>query len=165
MDREVGRRVHRAIAKLVTGPEPAGPDEVLAVVSSMWHRDPIGGSVASSARLRTSTSVSIYLARFRPGDAWELAGCEVRLGRAVADLVWRDPANGAVVVDEVKTGVVDVSDGRVADQLRRLAVGGRARWRDDFVGVRLVPLGSPARSVLVDETGREIEVPAGMRPR
>lgn len=164
VDREVGRRVHRVIAEVVTGSAPAGPDDVLAAVSSMWLRDPLGGSVASSARLRTATSVCVYLARFRP-ERWELTGCEVRLDRSVADLVWRDPAASAVVVDEIKTGPAGAGDVRVADQLRRLATAGRARWGETFVGVRLVPLGSPARSALVDEAGAVVVAPVEMRPR
>jgi len=165
VEAEVGRRIHRVIAELVDRPEPVDAATVMATVAALWRRDPVGGSVASSARLRCSTSVAVYFNRFLPDATWEFAGCEVRLGRAVADLVWRRPADGTVVVDELKSGAVDVTDRRVADQLGRLASGGRARWAGRFAGVRLVPLGSPARTAMLDGYGRNVPVPAGMVPR
>ena len=163
--REVGRRVHKVIGELVERPYPIGSAEILDAVRGMWRDDPIGGSVASSARLRCSTAVAVYLSRFSP-VGWQLDGVEVALGGAVADLVWvRDDER---VIDEVKTGAMSITNPRVADQLFRLAVGGQDRW-ERFLCVRLVPLGSPARSVTVvaDVSGRLETVPApvGMEVR
>jgi hypothetical protein len=167
VNREVGRRVHRVVAELAASPESASPQQVLDVVRAMWLADPVGGSVASSARLRCSTASSLYLHRFMPTD-WVLAGVEVRVGRAIADLVWED-ASGLVVIDEVKSGAASVDDPAVADQLARLAAGGRRRWDAEFAGVRLAPLGSPGRAVFVtvDDADRLVPVgfPTGMEPR
>lgn len=164
--KEVGRRVHRVIAHLAAAGDAATPDEILDVVREMWRRDPVGGSVASSARLRCSTAASVYLHRFMP-RGWELLGHEVVLEEAVADLVWCTP--DAVVIDEVKTGEANLDQPKVADQARRLAAGGRARWGDRFVGVRLLPLGAPRRAsvVTLDDAGGLVPVPtpAGMVSR
>lgn len=166
MHKEVGRRVHRVIAHLAVAGDAATPDEILDVVREMWRRDPVGGSVASSARLRCSTAASVYLHRFMP-QGWELVGHEVALDGAVADLVWRSA--GAVLVDEVKTGEANLDQPKVADQVRRLAGGGAAMWGERFVGVRLVPLGAPRRSTVVtlDDAGGLVPVPtpAGMVSR
>lgn len=156
MNREVGRRVHRVIGALA-GEQDVTPATIVATVAEMWRADPVGGTVASSARVRCSSSVAVYFDRFRPAPQWRLDGVEVRLDAAVADLVWRGPRS-RVLIDEVKSGATDVAAN--ADQLERLAAGGRARWPGRFVGVRLVPLGAPTRSAVVTlRRGRLVPVP------
>jgi hypothetical protein len=152
--------VHSVIAELAATGEPVDADRVLAAVVQRWAAAPLGGSIASSVRARCSTTVAVYFARFAPPPHdWRLVGSELRVGSAVADLVWRSDRHG-VVIDEVKSGVADARDADTADQLRRLAEGGGATFAD-FVGVRLVPLGSPNRMTVTTLTdGRLVEAPA-----
>lgn len=163
----VGSRVHRVVADLAATGEPVDSAAALAAVRRLWAADPIGGSIASSARLRCSTAVAVYFARFEPARAqWKLDGAEVRVGSAIADLVWRSERHG-VVIDELKSGVADLRDPDIADQLLRLAEGGAAAF-ESFRGVRLVPLGSPARSVFVTAENGELvscAAPDGMEIR
>lgn len=107
----------------------------------------------------------MYVHRFAP-TGWLLAGCEVLVGAAVADLVWRSEA-GAVVIDEVKSGAASLDDDKVAEQLARLAGGGLRVWGERFEGVRLVPLGSPAATCVVElDGGRLVRrgFPEGLDP-
>lgn len=162
VNREIGRRVHRVIADLATSEGPVTGAAVLRSVRSMWATEPTGGTTASSARVRCSSSVGVYFARFAP-DGWNVVGCEEHLGLAIADLVWH--RDGRFVVDEVKSGSATVSSDRIGEQLLRLAISGRQLWGDRFAGVRLVPLGSPAYAAVVAEHEGRLEsvaIPEGM---
>lgn len=162
MNREIGRRVHRVIGTLATDEEVSAA-RIVEAVGEMWRSEPVGGTVAASARVRCSSSVAVYFDRFRP-QGWRLEGVEVRLEGAVADLVWRGPGS-QVLIDEVKSGVANLGDAATTNQLRRLCSGGSARWGRRFAGVRLVPLGSPARSAVVRlRRGGLVEVESPVRP-
>lgn len=164
VDREVGRRIHQVIGQLA-GTSPS-PREVIAVVHRLWREDPHGGTVATSTRLQCSTAVSVYLQRCHPDrKLWSLHGVEVAFDEAVADLVW-EHTDGRIMVDEVKSTNPELDD--VADQLRRLARGGRQHFGASFAGVRFVPVAAPGRVRVYDERNDElvaVRFPAGSRPR
>lgn len=165
MNAEVGVRVHQVIAALMASGEPVSGTTVLRAVRDLWAARPTGGTVASSARVRCSTSVGVYVARLAP-QGWDLVGVEETVGAGVADLIWS--RGGRFVIDEVKSGPVTVADTRVAAQLLRLAAGGAARWGDAFAGVRLAAIASPSHTRVVTAAGDrlvEVDVPDGMEPR
>lgn len=157
---EIGRRVHQVIGALADE-DDVSPHRILETVRSLWAGSPVGGTTASSARLRCATAVSVYFQHCRPQSPWALDGVEVRVDGAIADLVWAHPEDGWVVVDELKSTITGPDSPDTADQLGRLAQGGIGRWGDQFLGVRLVPLGAPARtSVFNNVEGALAEVPA-----
>lgn len=166
MDTEVGNRIHLIVGALAeTRPSTTA---VLEAVNTTWRTHPLGGTTASSARLRCATAVSIYFARCRPTDEWKLTGVEVPLREAIADLVWVDHAGG-VMIDELKSGKPDPTTGATRDQLERLAVGGRRRYGNCFRGVRFVPLSAPAGMRVFDVNRRrqliEVVFPDGSELR
>lgn len=165
MNAAVGVRVHQVIATLMASGEPVTGAVVLRTVRDLWAADPIGGSVSSSARVRCSTSVGVYVSRLAP-RGWTLVGVEEPIGTAVADLIWcRD---GHFVIDEVKSGPVAIDDIGTGEQLLRLAASGVAAWGDNFSGVRLAAIAAPRRSSVVTAVGGrlvETATPEGMEPR
>lgn len=84
-----------------------------------------------------------YAKHFAPPADWLLLGTEIRLGSAVADLVWRD-SGGMVWIDEVKSGVAPLaSRERLEAQVQRLSRGGHEVFGHAFRGVRVCTLKSP----------------------
>lgn len=157
-----GQRVHRLIGAALAAEAAGESFDVVAATRASFRSDPIGGGAVPALRVRCSSLVSSYLLCCRP-PGWELAGVEVPLGVAVADLVWR--RGDSVIVDEVKSGAPPLAE--VASQLRRLADGAAVHW-PGFVGVRFVPLGDRRRvSMWALDGGRLVEVPMveGMWPR
>jgi transposase InsO family protein len=148
---EVGIRIHHVIGVLSAGETPT-PLQVVAATRTLWKQQPLGGSTAASARMRCSTAVSVYFQRFSPDPhRWSLVGVEERLDGAVADLVWKDRQD-RYVIDELKSGnpARPESGTDLADQLERLAAGGRSAYGHRFVGVRHVPLAAPAYAATYD---------------
>jgi hypothetical protein len=145
LDREVGDRVHRLIAMLVTADDPF--TAINSTTRQLLKERPVSGARLGSVRMRVGSAAGTYLRRFRP-DA-ELVGVEEPLGAGVADLVWRHKPSGAFVVDEIKLGCGDTSGSGLIAQISRLIDGGSARWGAEFVGVRVVPLTRPVNCCLV----------------
>lgn len=142
LDRDVGDRIHRVIAACVADPSTPLSDHLVKLLGER----PVRGARAASVRMRVASSTGTYLRRFAPGAA-VLVGCELPVGGGVADLVWRH--DGRFAVDEIKSGSVDIDDEQLVAQVARFITGGRAMWGDRFVGVRVVPLARPARSMFV----------------
>ena len=126
----LGSAIHRSIAEALRHSES----------ELARHRH---GDWADRTAIETATAA--YLGGFHPGSGWRLFGSEVRLGTAIADLVFestplRDPGRTLVLIDELKTTASRrtlVGPGTLA-QLDRLLVGGRERWGNRLFGVRLV---------------------------
>lgn len=153
MDVDTGQRIHRIIGALATGAPTR--DDLFAQADALWRAEPATTGVQQrSVWLRCVTASAVYFARCRPSGDWHLTGVEVDLGGAIADLVWS--ASGAVVIDEIKSGSATIASPAIADQVRRLAIGGRARFGRRFVGVRLVPLAAPARLCTYDVVDCEL---------
>ena len=141
----IGSLAHRALARVLYANAsgeaswivPSGPSSM----KPAWL-----GATGDLGRGRQG-SVASYLRRGHPGPGWQLAAAEFPLGRAVADLVylWIEPdaaqcVEPPVLVDEYKSGLSHraLSTARTREQLLQLLIGGRARWGDRLVGVRLV---------------------------
>jgi hypothetical protein len=157
IDSEAGSRVHDLVGMaLASGVDP------FVAARELFRVSPIGGSLATSVRLRCASAASVYVRRCRP-EGWELVGVEERLEAAIADLVF---ANGnRIFIDELKSGLASPDSARVQNQVQRLAAGGRTRWGRNFVGVRTVPLAAPARTWFVDAAGRPVDLPADLAIR
>ena len=141
----IGSLAHRALARVLyagASGEAAVDRAVRAVLGEAGvPRCDRGTWVAVSG------AVAAYLHRSHPGPGWQLAATEFPLGGAIADFVFlrvgADVPPGprpAVLVDELKTGLSHraVGSSRTRGQLVQLIVGGRARWGERLVGVRLV---------------------------
>lgn len=162
---ESGRRVHRLVAAALEAERDGEHFDVVAAVRTMFRAAPLGAGATHALRFRCSSAANVYLLRCRP-LGWDLVGVEVRLGAAVADLVWSD--GDRFVIDELKSGAPRARGGRVADQLTRLACGGTERWGAAFAGVRLVPLAAPRTTSfhrLIDSQLHGVALPAGMEVR
>jgi hypothetical protein len=141
----IGSLAHRALARVLYAGESgeAAVDRAVHAVldeAGVPRRD-------RGAWVAVSGAVAAYLRRSHPGPAWQLAATEFPLGGAIADFVFvrvgpdtQPGARPAVLVDELKTGLSHraISSSRARGQLVQLLVGGRARWGERLVGVRLV---------------------------
>lgn len=112
----------------------------------------VGGDNVNRRRVLQSTAAghaATYLRRLAP-TSWSLLGCEFDTGNGRADLAWQHE-DGRVLFDEVKTvnRPVAVLTESWIDQAARYARGGEVRFGTQFVGVRLLPIGSLHCSALV----------------
>jgi hypothetical protein len=138
-----GTAIHRAVAMALT--DDARSDAAVGSVVRRILANPVTGRVDRAAYVSVLTATCAYLGRSHPGAAWSLIGSEVRLGSAVADLVFEGMTGpgdspGRILVDELKTGMVRsaLTSPQTIDQLDRLLTGAQRRWRGRLLGVRLV---------------------------
>lgn len=143
VQQQSGQMTHQLIALAVETP---GSD-IASLARDLWKQNPVGGTIASQTRTACVTRASAYVGRMQP-EGWTLVGYEIRVGHAVADLVWIDGATGDIVIDEIKSGAPGIGDTGVASQVRRLYSGGLDEWGGRFVGVRLVQLRAPALTAI-----------------
>lgn len=164
---KVGQRVHELVAAALNADAAGEPFDVGAATRTSFQSRPFGAGALRALRFRCSSAVTVYLLRFRP-QGWTLAGTEVPLGAAVADIVWTDAA-GTVVIDELKTGRrASCTDPRVAGQVERLLSGGTDRWGSRFAGVRLAPIADPTATAFFRRLDGQVvaaPLPAGMGVR
>lgn len=161
--RQVGSVIHRLIAAAVR--DDLDPQEATELVRRAWTETPLGGTTAWQARARAGLAVSVYLRRLRPAG-WELLGAEVDLGGATADLVYgrrQGEALTDVFVDEIKSGRRPLEAPELADQVGRLADGGRRRWGARFAGVRVAELAHASRARFWESDGAALRPVDGPR--
>ena len=135
-----GTAIHRAVALAIA--EGVDSGAALSAIVRRVLAQPSSGRLDRASYISVLSGASAYLARGHPGSSWHLLGSEVRLGRAIADLVFLSGPGlrPVVLVDELKTGMTwsALSSPRTIDQLERLLVGARETWGDGLIGVRLV---------------------------
>lgn len=117
----------------------------------------VGGDNVNRRRVLVATAAvhaATYLRRLAP-QTCSLLGCEFDTGNGRVDLAWQHEPTGHVFFDEVKTvnRPVAVPTPSWVEQAARYARGGVARYGSDFVGVRLLPIGSLHCSALVTGDG------------
>lgn len=107
--------------------------------------------------------VATYFRRFALRYPWELLGAEFDTTNGRCDLAWSH-VDDRVLFDEVKTMNRPQAALNPAwvKQAARYAIGGRNRYTDNFVGTRLIPLGSLHLATLVGPDGGLSQLPAGL---
>ena len=148
----MGLRIHRLIAAMAeAGVRTPDPTTVIEWVSRQEY--PAQASYLLGARQRLITAASVYY-RFYEEPTWELVGSEVSVGNCRFDLVWRTETD-SVVCDEIKSGRagVEVSQRRIAEQVKRQIENGLKEWGTSFGGVRVLFTYWPRQSHLVRPDG------------
>lgn len=105
----------------------------------------VSGDNVNRRRVLLSTAAghaATYLRRLAP-TTWSLLGCEFDTGNGRVDLAWQHD-DGRVFFDEVKTvnRPVNALTPSWIEQAARYARGGSDLYDAQFVGVRLLPIGS-----------------------
>ena len=94
-----------------------------------------------------------YFWHLLPPARWLFAGTELDIGAGRVDLFWRDSAD-RLLIDEIKAGSArELGLTRTAAQITRYLDCAAQRWPDQFIGIRLLSLADPHRSVLVRPDG------------
>jgi hypothetical protein len=150
---DYGAIVHGVIGELLAaGDLRPTPERIVEIVGR--NRSILRVSHYRMAAVQQAwAGAAIYFHYFLPDPSWSFAGAEVVDGRARFDLVWR---NGPLrLIDELKLGrVTSVTDKRSLDaQIARYREAGRDRWSEHFSGLRVILLGAPARSFVVERDG------------
>lgn len=144
----LGRMTHDAIGRVLGRTRTPDHQLLLDVVKEVvGPSPPLRGA---GIRQQVVGLVAQYFWHLLPPEPWRFVGSEYAIGRGRLDLLHRD-AGGAVLLDEVKAGHVrQLGVERTREQIDRYVDCAVALWRDRFVGVRILSLSDPDRSVFVD---------------
>jgi hypothetical protein len=158
----LGTAAHEVIAGLAsTGVK--GPDFERVTTAVRAHpANQLPGIQRQAARQWLTSTAMLYFRLFALPPAWELLGVEVQGPHCCFDMVWQDASTGQVLVDELKTGKAgDLVGGHELDQqLDRELRGGNELYQHAFVGIRLLILATPRRSLfLAPDAGRSLLYP------
>lgn len=161
----LGQRAHRVIALLCErgGSARGGYGTLLEVLDAV---NAVCGDLGTrSARERAFrqgvfTAAAVYLRRFKPGPDWHWESAETSAPGARLDLVFRRLGDGAVLVDELKTGSNSGAATAAREQVTRHLAGAADLWGDRFMGVRLLWLTAPSSSQFFP-AGGGVAVPLG----
>jgi hypothetical protein len=96
----------------------------------------------ASVRLMASSLVLVYVGRLLPVSGTLLDVELVFDDQSRCDLVWT-LADGGILIDEIKTGMVSVLPLTPTYQLRRYLTQGQKRYGSAFRGVRICYLRAP----------------------
>lgn len=139
-----GRVAHRVIAEALSADRL--PDHGWLQARVDTFSSSLGNSLnARRMRINAYTSAAKYLSSLRPTAA-RLLCAEQSIAGTRPDLVW-ELQSGGIFFDELKTGRY-VTVQRVADQACRQMESGWAEYGCSFIGVRVISIASPARSLL-----------------
>lgn len=135
---DIGLLAHKAIGEALRFGATT-PDEIDALIEDLTdqHRDTYLRRRAQKVRIGAAVRSFIWWYDLRATH--EPEGCEVVLPSSIADLVWRHRRTGAVLIDELKTGLPRHEDGAGCQVERHLA-GGQSVFGAELVGVRVVRL-------------------------
>ena len=118
------------------------------------HTQDVGDrSHKRAVRQRIFGLVSLYFWHLALDPSWAFIGAELDLGTGHIDLAFEQ--QGRIILDEVKSGI----DARIAlgqatkEQTDRYVCDGRALHGERFVGVRVLALADPGRSLLKTDAG------------
>ena len=100
-----------------------------------------------------------YFWHLLPPAQFVFAGTELDLGAGRVDLLWRD-SDDRLLIDEIKAGSPrELSLARTTAQVGRYLDCATRLWPDQCLGVRLLCLVDPHRSVLVRPDGSRAPLP------
>lgn len=151
----LGQAAHDVIAALAAdGVRTAEYERVSVAVRN--HAATSGAtSRQQAAHQWLASTASLYFRLFALPAGWDLAGVEVRAPHCRFDLLWRNRFGGDVLADELKTGKAGdlVGGAALEHQLERERRDGVELYGERFLGVRLLVLGAPRRSLFLARDG------------
>lgn len=146
----IGDRTHRVVANLLSHGVPdtrtARVMLTLTVTQSVLAEYPVNHPRSRAASVEVSTLAATYLHRFLLDPHWRFDDAEAPLGEGRADLIFRHTKEDLWLVDEIKTTRGRGDETALRPQIDRYLHGGKERWGDRFVGVRLCALAQPRQS-------------------
>lgn len=143
-----GRITHAAIAALVAEYEDASGIDIARVVARVLSSQAVGLSYKRSIHAAALSAAGVYWGWFRQPEL-RFLGAEVPLDRGRCDITWQLPS-GAVLIDEVKSGVRPRFNWSLDDQLKRYAKAASAKYGKSFFGIRVCWLSAPQLSATFD---------------
>ncbi|MGK5111671.1 PD-(D/E)XK nuclease family protein [Geodermatophilus sp. CPCC 205506] len=151
---QVGVLVHATIGTLAARTRCPSPTDLRAAADRA-----LGAFAPIEARAHRQNVAALsgsYFWHLLPPATWIFAGTELDVGVGRVDLVWRDSGD-RVLIDEIKTGSPrELGLARTTAQVRRYLDCATQLWPDRFIGIRLLSLTEPHRSVLVRPDGSRV---------
>lgn len=154
LDAEVGVRVHQLIGTFAQQGLRPSAEDVFVAAGALVRRQPF--SETHRAGPQRVTCLTVIGLAICPPVEWTFLGSEVPTGDGRLDLAWMAPddagdvASGSVLIDEIMVAgyAGQLEDNRTLAQIRRYLDFGASTYGSRFVGVRLLSLSAPRRSVL-----------------
>lgn len=149
---DVGAAAHALIGLLVPVVDALAPAAVVETCLALAR------ACCAPGRMRIANSVRVagYAIEYlngpcRPRSPWVCLGVEFETGGGRVDVAWRSDVDGTVFYDEIKTTRTArrSPDQGWVQQCARYAASGTRLHGSQFLGVRLLPLGSLGASRLV----------------
>lgn len=159
-DAKVGSFVHLVLGEVVEQCLALDAAErarlVTETVTRLTH-GVAGLGRGDKANARIATLAAQYLTHFLPTIDALFLGAEVTVRTGRVDLAWLQPSVGTWF-DEIKTwrGVGKLIDDTTLRQVYKYLDHGVDAYGDDFLGVRLIPLGHLRSACLVRPNGAQI---------
>jgi hypothetical protein len=154
---QIGVAVHAAIGALAAVTRCPTTTQLQAAANRA-----LGDFAPIEARAHKQNVASLagsYFWHLLPPAEFVFAGSELDLGVGRVDLLWRD-SDDRLLVDEIKTGSPrELSLARTTAQVTRYLDCATQLWPDQCIGVRLLCLADPRRSVLVRPDGSRAPLP------
>ncbi len=148
---QVGVAVHATIGTLAATTRTPTTEQLQAAANRA-----LGAFAPIEVRAHKQNTAALsgcYFWHLLPPDTFAFAGAELDLGAGRVDLVWRD-GDDRLLVDEIKAGSArELGLARTATQIARYLDCATRLWADQFLGIRLLCLADPHRSVLVRPDG------------
>lgn len=154
----IGDRTHRVVGRILArGVPPTRTQRVMITLTTTQEvlaEHPVEHPRSRAASVEVSTLAATYLHRFLLDADWEFDDAEAALGSGRADLIFRNVATEAWIVDEIKTSRGRGDETALRPQIDRYLAGGVERWGERFLGVRLCALAQPRLSRLYVPTSK-----------
>jgi hypothetical protein len=158
---QIGVAVHAAIGTLAAVTRcPTTSQLQVAANRALGDFAPIE---ARAHKQNVASLAGSYFWHLLPPAEFVFAGAELDLGAGRVDLLWRDSDDG-LLIDEIKAGSPrELSLPRTTAQVTRYLDCATRLWPDQCIGVRLLCLADPHRSVLVRPDGSRAPLHATAR--
>jgi hypothetical protein len=154
---QIGVAVHAAIGSLAAVTRCPTTTQLQAAANrALGDFAPIE---ARAHKQNVASLVGSYFWHLLPPAEFLFAGTELDLGAGRVDLLWRD-SDDRLLIDEIKAGSPrELSLARTTAQVTRYLDCATRLWPDQCIGVRLLSLADPHRSVLVRPNGSQAPLP------
>ncbi len=155
LDAEVGVRVHQLIGQVAREGRHVSVEEVFTAAGRLVRAQPF--SEIYKAGPQRVTCLTVIGLAMSPPPEWTFLGSELPAGDGRLDLAWSAPMGGggdlvagSILIDEIKVAsyAAQLDDNRTLNQVHRYLDFGVATYGTRFVGVRLLALSAPRRSLL-----------------